>query len=269
MPPPRESLERAALLIQRAHNVVALTGAGVSTASGVPDFRSVDGGLWHQQNPMEVATLTVFRTNPAAFFKWVRPLLRYVRGAAPNPAHEALAQLSASGKLHAVITQNIDGLHEAAGTPHVFALHGQVHTATCPHCLRKHPWHTRIDDLIDNGTIPRCDCAQSAVLKPDVILFGEQIPIKTLQAARRALLKADLLLILGTSLQVAPAGDMPWLAYEYGARLLIVNEEPTYADRYAEVVLRGDVSHILPELIRLVDTNDDRPTVNDRQKQAD
>lgn len=253
-PPTPEAFARVAELIADAHYPVALTGAGVSTASGIPDFRSVYCGLWGKHDPMQVASLAAFRQDPSIFYEWVRPLLGKIETGEPNAAHLALARLEELDNLQAVITQNIDGLHRKAGSQTIHALHGHTQTATCTHCFKKYDAQPILEHFLQSGDIPYCRHCNNAVLKPDVILFGEQLPFQVMQAARQAIQKADLLLIVGTSLRVAPAADYPRLAYEYGARLVVANDERTYADRYAEVVLRGDVTDTIPEIVRVLET---------------
>ncbi|MEL6149850.1 MAG: NAD-dependent deacylase [Chloroflexota bacterium] len=249
-----EQLTLAADLICRASYLTALTGAGMSTASGIPDFRHPESGLWEQADTMQVASMAAFRQNPAPFFEWVRPLLAKIVAARPNPAHRALVSLSERGPLCAIITQNVDNLHGVAGSDPVYELHGHLRTATCTHCFKKYDANGIVKDFLATGEIPRCDCPDRSVIKPDVILFGEQLPVNAVYNARRAIMNADVLLIAGSSLQVAPANHLPRLAYEYGTRIIIVNQEPTPADRLADVILRGDVTEILPGLIECVDS---------------
>ncbi|PJF20560.1 MAG: RNA polymerase subunit sigma, partial [Phototrophicales bacterium] len=178
-------IQQAAELLQSAERVVAFTGAGFSTASGIPDFRSEDCGLWEHHDPMQVASIFGFRQNPQAFYDWVRPLAQTTLDAQPNPAHLALVQLEQIGKLESVITQNIDMLHTRAGNTHVFELHGHMREATCIHCFTKYEAESIIQDVITDGRVPRCQKCRG-ILKPDVILFGEQLPYKQVQFARDA-----------------------------------------------------------------------------------
>ncbi|MEM6281700.1 MAG: Sir2 family NAD-dependent protein deacetylase, partial [Chloroflexota bacterium] len=189
------------------------------------------------------------------FFEWVQPLLRTVLRAQPNVAHRALVQLQERSLLRSIITQNIDNLHGAAGSDPVYELHGRLRTATCTHCFKKYAADALLKTFMQTGDIPLCDCTDRAVIKPDVILFGEQIPVQQVYNARRAIMKADVLLVAGSSLQVAPANHLPQLASDYGTRIIIVNKEPTPADRLADVILRGDVTEILPGLIECVDSH--------------
>ncbi|MFZ8843043.1 SIR2 family NAD-dependent protein deacylase [Thermoflexus sp.] len=242
-----EELARAAEMIRRSRYLVALTGAGISTPSGIPDFRSEGSGLWTIYDPMEVASIWAFSRRPEAFFEWVRPLARMIREARPNPAHYALARLEAAGILKALITQNIDELHQKAGSRRVIEVHGHLREATCIRCYRKVPAAPYLDAFLENGTIPRCEVC-GGVLKPNVILFGEQLPAQAFLAAQQEARRADVFLVAGSSLEVAPAGDLPILAKEHGARLILINLSPTSADRYADLQIRGDVAEILPLL---------------------
>ncbi len=246
-----EELARAAEMIRRSRYLVALTGAGISTPSGIPDFRSEGSGLWTIYDPMEVASIWAFSRRPEAFFEWVRPLARMIRAARPNPAHYALARLEAAGILKALITQNIDELHQKAGSRRVIEVHGHLREATCIRCYRKVPAAPYLDAFLENGTIPRCEVC-GGVLKPNVILFGEQLPAQAFLAAQQEARRADVFLVAGSSLEVAPAGDLPILAKEHGARLILINLSPTAADRYADLQIRGDVAEILPLLVDAV-----------------
>ncbi len=246
-----EPLSRAAQLLREAHYVIALTGAGISTPSGVPDFRSPGSGLWERVDPMEVASIYSFRREPQRFYDWIRPLAGLMTLAQPNPAHRALADLEARGHLMAVITQNIDGLHQAAGSKHVIEVHGSLRQATCLQCYRRIPARPVIEQFIRDGEVPHCP-ACGGVLKPDIILFGEQLPVQALYQARQEAYRCDLMLIAGSSLEVAPAGDLPLLAHSNGARLILVNLEPTLLDPLADAVFHADVADILPRLVAQV-----------------
>lgn len=176
-----EQIAKAAQLIQAAQQIVAFTGAGISTPSGIPDFRSPNSGLWTHVDPMSVASIFGFRQNPQAFYDWVKPLARTILNAQPNPAHLALTRLEMLGKLHSVITQNIDMLHHRAGSQRVYELHGHLREATCIHCFKLYSAQAILERYMQDGVVPLCrECG--GVLKPNVILFGEQLPIRQLQA---------------------------------------------------------------------------------------
>lgn len=246
-----EFVQRAAELIAGAQHVVALTGAGISTASGIPDFRSPHTGLWARVDPMEVATIYAFRHRPADFYNWIRPLANTMRVAQPNEGHSALARLEAAGHLEMIITQNIDGLHQRAGSRNVVEIHGNMQSATCLHCYRVYPSKSFIDALINDGRVPICpECG--GVLKPNAILFGEQLPVQALMAAKRAVSSCDLLLVAGSSLEVVPASDLPMLAISHQAKFILINREPTHLDHQGDVVIHDDIAQVLPEIVSAV-----------------
>ncbi len=240
-------IERAGRLLQAADRLVALTGAGVSTPSGIPDFRSPDSGLWRDADPMAVASLEAFRRRPLAFYDWLRPLLEIGLAARPNPAHEALRDLEKFGPLETLITQNIDLLHSLAGSVNVLEIHGHLRELICLRCGAICEATPHLHEFVAGGTIPRCSlCA--AVLKPRVILFGELLSQHLLNRAAAAVTSSDVLLIAGSSLEVYPVNELPWLARQTGSRLIIVNLQPTPADEIADVVIRGNVTEVLPAL---------------------
>jgi NAD-dependent deacetylase len=240
-------LHQAADLLRAARRPTALTGAGISTPSGIPDFRSHGSGLWEKHDPMQVASLISFRYQPEGFFAWIRPLAERILLAEPNPAHVALARLEAAGRLAGVVTQNIDDLHRRAGSTCVLEVHGHLRTATCGSCYRQTATDGLLAEFARTGVPPRCQSC-GGVLKPDVVLFGEQLPQGIMKQAERLLASSDLLLVAGSSLEVTPAALLPQRALEAGARLIIVNREPTYLDVRADVVLHEDVIDVLPSL---------------------
>jgi NAD-dependent deacetylase len=243
-----EQINAAAELFKRAKHVIAFTGAGISTPSGIPDFRSPHSGLWENVNPIEVASMYGFRQNPQAFYNWIYPLARLTMNAQPNPAHIALAQLERLGILNAIITQNIDMLHTRAGSQMVYELHGHLREATCVHCFTVYPAAPIINQFLEDRKVPHCPTC-GGVIKPNVILYGEQLPVAQLQGARDATRKADLMLIIGSSLEVAPASELPALAARAGAKLVIVNIESTPIDEKAEVVIHADAAEVLPKIV--------------------
>jgi len=238
---------QAGALLREAQAAVAFTGAGVSTPSGIPDFRSPGSGLWENVDPMEVASLSSFRYHPERFYAWVRPLAATMQRAKPNPAHRALAALEMAGRLQAVITQNIDELHQRAGSVNVLELHGSLRDATCGQCHRVSPGLPMLAKFIEDGTVPHC-AACGGVLKPNVILMGEQLPEAVLREARTASRRCDVMLIAGSSLEVMPSAGLPMEAVTRGAKLIIVNHEPTYLDERADVLIHADVAEALPQM---------------------
>jgi NAD-dependent deacetylase len=245
-----QQIQQAAKLIEQAKYIVAMTGAGISTPSGIPDFRSPDSGLWAHADPLAVASIYAFRQNPQKFYTWIHPLSRLMLEAVPNPAHYALAQLEKRGKLKAIITQNIDDLHNKAGSKTLYELHGHLRQMTCTKCYQIQDSIEIIKKFIADGLAPHCHCG--GVLKPNVILFGEQLPMQEYISAQRAIAHADLVLIAGSSLEVFPASDLPELALQNGARLIIINYQPTYLDPQASLIIRGDVADVLPRIAELV-----------------
>jgi NAD-dependent deacetylase len=245
-------VDDAAAILARATSVAALTGAGMSTESGLPDFRSPDG-LWAEFDPLEVATLTAFLQRPDTFYDFYRKRLSALAQAAPNPGHRALAQLEAAGMLEAVITQNVDGLHQAAGSRRVIELHGNLREAACPQCRWIGPVAV-VTEALDRGGRPACPRCGNLV-KPNVVLFEELLPVDAYQEADAICRRAAVLLVAGSSLQVTPAAGLPDVARRHGAAVIIVNDEPTEMDHLARVVLRGKVGTILPELTAAILTN--------------
>lgn len=244
------NIDDAIALLRSARAAVALTGAGVSTPSGIPDFRSAGSGLWRRFDP-SVATLSGFRRRPEQFFEWVRPLAAQILAAVPNAAHTALAQLEQAGPLRAVVTQNIDNLHYAAGSETVFELHGHLREATCQSCASVVQAGDMLHTFVAGGPMPTCRRCHG-VLKPNVVLYGESLPLLPYRRALEAVADCDLLLIAGSSLEVAPVSDIPALARRHGAALLVINQEATAIEHLAAVSLRGDVADLLPQLAAAV-----------------
>lgn len=242
-----ESIETAIAILRRARYAVALTGAGHSTRSGIPDFRSSHSGLWETVNPAEVASIYGFRLHPERFYNWIRPLARTLLDAQPNAAHHALARMEATGALKSVITQNIDMLHTRAGSRAVHELHGHLREVTCVHCFQVYPANDHIEQFLASGALPTCP-ACGHILKPNVILFGEQLPARPLMAARRDAAQCDVMLVAGSSLEVYPAADLPVQAKRAGAALIFVNLSVTDLDPLADVVIQADVVDVLPQI---------------------
>ena len=225
-------------LIEQSRSIVFFGGAGVSTESGVPDFRSVDG-LYNQTYdypPEVILSHDFFVQHTEEFFRFYRDKL-IVRGAKPNPAHLRLAALEKEGKLKAVITQNIDGLHQAAGSRNVLELHGSIHRNFCTRCGKSYT----LDQIAQGTGVPRCSCG--AVIKPDVVLYGEGLDQMVLSRAVRSLQQADLLIVGGTSLSVYPAAGL--LDYYGGRELALINKTETPADKRATLVIRRPIGEVL------------------------
>lgn len=241
----------AANLIKKSNCTVTLTGAGISTPSGIPDFRSPGIGLWTRVQPQEVASLSTFRHNPEQFYLWFHPLAIQIFTAKPNSAHLALAKLQAAGYISTIITQNIDGLHMRAGSINVLEVHGTLDTLSCTNCYRQIPSSEIMEEYISNCAIPHCRVCGS-ILKPDIILYEEQLPVKTWIKAEEACRNCELLLVTGTSLEVMPSAKLPVQAMDHGAHLIIINNAQTYMDVRADIVIRADVAEALPQIMNEV-----------------
>ncbi len=251
MPSYEARITFAASLVRQARYAVLLSGAGISTPSGIPDFRSEGSGLWARVDPLEVASLTVFRHTPERFFEWFRPLAYQMYHARPNAAHQAVADLEHAGYLRAVITQNIDNLHQQAGSQRVIQVHGTLETLTCRACFYKVKAEPYLEPFVRQGIIPRCPrCGE--ILKPDVILFGEQLPQKAWMEAQEEVRRCDLLIVAGSSLEVMPVASLPIQALDRGAHLIIINQSETYLGVRADVLLLEDVARALPDLAQAV-----------------
>ncbi len=239
-------IDLAAQLIFDAKYCVALTGAGISTPSGIPDFRSPGSGVWTRYSPMEVASLSAFRYNPDRFFNWLRPFIKILFQANPNLAHFSLANLEKQNYLQSIITQNIDSLHQRAGSNSVIEVHGTYKTLTCLGCYQQIEATVElINTFLDNSDIPTCPKCGN-LLKPDIILYEEQLPAEKWKQAREEISKCDLLLILGSSLIVTPVCDLPYSALAAGAKLIIINRTCTHLDNLAAVSIQGDLEELMP-----------------------
>jgi len=246
-----EDIKLAAELFRQAKQPLALTGAGISTPSGIPDFRSEGTGLWAKSEAMEVASLSAFRYNPTQFYTWFRPLANQIINAAPNAAHSALAKLGKAGFLDAIITQNIDVLHQKAGSENVIEMHGTLRTLSCTQCFHQFESDAFLKPFVEEGIIPYCsDCG--AILKPDVILFGEQLPQKAWLKAQNAARNCDLMLVIGSSLEVLPVAGIPMQTLDRGGHLIIINQSPTYLDVRADLIFTQDAATLLPTLVEEV-----------------
>lgn len=250
-----ESIRLAGRLLRQSRWTAVLTGAGVSTESGLPDFRSTPahgrrGGLWTGVDPMRVASATAFARDPDAFYEFYQHRLSHLAGAQPNAAHHAIAQLEAMGLVQLVITQNVDRLHQAAGSRQVVEVHGNLREARCNSCGAVVP----IDEMtrqLKAGAHPRC-AGCGGRLRPNVVLFEEMLPVDAYSRAEQACRWCDVLLVAGSSLEVYPVAGLPPLAKEHGAKVVIVNREPTGCDRLADIVLRGQAGEILPAVVDAV-----------------
>ncbi|MEA2334288.1 MAG: NAD-dependent deacetylase [Solirubrobacteraceae bacterium] len=243
------AIARLAELVRGAGSVVALTGAGISVPSGIPDFRTPRTGLWANVDPMEVAHIDAFRGDPARFWSFYAERFATLGDKRPNGAHEALVELERRGLLDGVITQNIDMLHRKAGTRELVEVHGSIATCSCQDCGGSVPLDQARERLASDAEgVPRCaTCA--AAIKPDVVLFGELLPADALLRARAMCQRAGLLLCIGSSLEVHPVAGLPLLTHEAGGAVAIVTQGPTPLDDIAEVRLSGDVVSELQALL--------------------
>ncbi|MGV7930952.1 MAG: NAD-dependent deacetylase [Spirochaetota bacterium] len=239
-----EQYRQAAEIINGAKTVISLTGAGISVESGIPDFRSACG-LWEKYDPMEYAHIDAFRRNPEKIWKMVFELIELTSSASPNPAHRALAELEKMNILRSIITQNIDNLHQAAGSRNVIEFHGNASRLDCLNCGQSFG----ASEFELKNKVPRCrDC--SSVLKPSVIFFGEAIPMQALAESERLSNLADAILVIGTSAVVYPASSIPFIVKSNGGRVIEMNLESTGLTRsITDVFIQGPVGTTLPELI--------------------
>lgn len=229
-------------VIEESDNIVFFGGAGVSTESGIPDFRSVDG-LYNQKYkfpPETILSHSFFMTKPKDFYDFYRDKMICL-DAKPNKAHIALAKLEQQGKLKAVVTQNIDGLHQSAGSQKVFELHGSV---LRNYCMKCHKFYD-ISIITDTEGVPRCKCG--GIIKPDVVLYEEGLDDKTVTGAVKAIAKADVLIIGGTSLNVYPAAG--FLNYFSGSKIVLLNKSSTPFDSHADIVIRDPIGQVLGEVV--------------------
>jgi len=231
---------RLAELLRSAKRAVVLTGAGISVPSGIPDFRSPGTGLWEKVNPMEVAHIDAFRRDPDRFWRFYSERFAALVDKRPNEAHVAVAELERRGLVRGVITQNIDRLHRAAGTQRLIEVHGSIEWSICLQCGGRVSLDRVIKMAAAAGGAPEC-VACIAPLKPDVVLFGELLPEAPLAEAQELAQEADLMLCIGSSLEVYPVAGLPAITRGAGGRLALVTQGPTPYDGDAEVKLEGDV----------------------------
>jgi NAD-dependent deacetylase len=231
---------RVAELLREAERAVVLTGAGVSVPSGIPDFRTPGTGLWEKVDPMEVAHIDAFRRDPDKFWRFYSERFAGLVDKRPNPAHEAIAELERRGLVRGVITQNVDRLHRQAGSRRVVEVHGSIDQCVCPECGGRVPLDEVLELLRAGLKTPEC-LACIAALKPDVVLFGELLPEAAMAEAHALAQEADLMIAVGSSLEVFPVATLPGLTLDGGGRLVLVTQGPTPYDGDAEVKLDGDV----------------------------
>ncbi|MHB8932525.1 MAG: SIR2 family NAD-dependent protein deacylase [Bellilinea sp.] len=244
-------IQRASDLVLGSKYTVVFTGAGISTPSGIPDFRSANDGLWTKSDPMEVASYSAFRYHPEKFFNWLKPLAEHIWDASPNSAHESLAQLEQAGYIQALITQNIDGLHQKAGSKQVVEVHGSMNHLRCMVCRLSYPADAYFQQFISAGELPRCSNCHS-LLKPEITLFEELLPYEAWSSAVKHSENADLFIVIGSSLEVTPASSLPLTALQSGAKLIINTLSSTYLDQRADLVIPYDVTEAIPAITQTV-----------------
>ncbi|MHB8896547.1 MAG: SIR2 family NAD-dependent protein deacylase [Candidatus Geothermincolia bacterium] len=241
-----DEITKVAKLIDGAGKIIALTGAGISTESGIPDFRS-PGGLWTRYDPMIYATYESFVHDPTKFWEMAAELNPVLESAEPNPAHLALGELEALGKCDAVVTQNIDHLHQRAGSTDVLELHGTYRTGTCINCGTRHNYD-EIKESALSGKVPACKVCGNTV-KPDVVLFGEPLNAPVLHRAVELASCCDLMLVIGCGLEVFPAASLPTYAHRNNAKLVFVNVASTAYDDLADVIILAQAGIAVPKLV--------------------
>ncbi|MBU4193688.1 MAG: NAD-dependent deacylase [Actinobacteria bacterium] len=241
-----DEFEHVARLIESAGSVVALAGAGISVESGIPDFRS-PGGLWTRFDPSIYATFESFMNNPTKFWEMAEELNPLLEGAEPNPAHMALVELERLGKCDVVITQNIDNLHQRAGSSDVLELHGTFHTGTCLKCGTRLTYE-EIKQAAAGRVVPVCKSCGGSI-KPDVVLFGEPLNAAVLQRAVELATECDLMIVVGSGLEVFPAASLPNYAKRGNAKLVFINIAATVSDDIADVIIVEKAGEALPRIV--------------------
>lgn len=227
--------------LKEADYTVVFTGAGMSTESGLPDFRSANRGLWKQKDPSQLASTEALNHNVEEFIAFYRERVLGVKEYGPHKGHEILAKWEKAGLIQSVITQNVDGFHQLAGSERVAELHGTLQKLHCETCGREYNSEKYVEDTF------YCECG--GVLRPSIVLFGESLPVDAFEFALQETEKADLFIVLGSSLTVTPANQFPMLAKESGARLVIVNQDDTPLDRHADLVIQDrKIGELLSEL---------------------
>ena len=238
-----DPIREAVRLLAGRRTAVVLTGAGISVESGIPSFRGAQG-MWEKYDPMEYATLHAFMQSPRKVWEMLSEMVSVCGGAVPNAAHKGLAVLEGMGIVRAVITQNVDGLHQAAGSRRVIEYHGNLDELICVYCWKRYPTRERWVP----GDVPLCDCRK--ILKPNVVLFGEPIPWAAQEQAEEEARTAGVLVVVGTSAQVSPACDIPRIAKESGAAVVEINpEETSLSGEVTDIHLRGSASEVLSRML--------------------
>ncbi len=242
-----KQVEQIVMLIKKNPRFFVLTGAGVSTESGIPDFRTPGKGVWEKVDPMQTATVQVLMNDPELFYKVGFSRFISYLDAEPNTGHYALAEMEEKGYLKGLITQNIDGLHVKAGNKKVWEVHGHLRTCHCTVCKQQHLFDSIVRQLAESESVPRCDFCNN-MLRPDVVLFGDQMSVAFFEAERELRRGCDLMLVAGSSLQVYPVAALP----EIAKKLVIINLEPTGHDSQTEVVVQEKCGKVLADIVALL-----------------
>jgi len=246
LPDLNERIKQTAEIIVRSKPVIALTGAGISVESGIPDFRGKNG-LWSKYDPARYATIDAFLADPAEVWNMLREMDALIFEAEPNPAHTGLGSMEQKGVLQYTITQNIDNLHQDGGAKNVIEYHGNSSTLSCLYCNNRYEMAEKRHEYL-----PRCECGQ--ILKPDVVFFGEGIPGEALDMSFQLASKAQVLLIIGTSAQVSPANTIPAVASRNNATIIEINKEKTWlTDQLTDIFLEGEAGEIITKLVEAID----------------
>lgn len=238
-------------MLLQSNYTVLLTGAGMSTESGLPDFRSADSGLWAKKDPSELASVEALNSNVHQFFEFYRHRVLGLKECQPHQGHKILAEWENKRLIQSIITQNVDGFHQLAGSKNVKEIHGTLQKVHCQTCAKIYGSEKYLTDIYE------CECG--GVLRPSVVLFGEMLPEKAMMTSAEESEKADLFIVLGSSLSVSPANQFPLIAKENGAKLVIINMEPTQFDTYADVVINNrKIGEVLQEVDRKISAKNAR-----------
>jgi len=247
-------IEAFAQLILNAKNTIVLTGAGMSTESGIADFRTPGTGLWEKLDPYEFGSVSSYVANTGKNLKFMLEMGANIFRARPNNGHKMLTKLQKINKLKGILTQNIDGLHQKAHTKNVVELHGTVNEAICMGCQKVYPITTMINQVLSGKYSPSCEVC-NGLLKPNAIFFGEPLRSDTLRKADEMISDCDLFIVLGSSLVVYPAAIYPQKALSLGAKIAIINIQETDIDNYAEVVIHEKIGDVFPKIVEIVQEN--------------
>ncbi len=245
----KEKIKQAAKMIEKADYPVILTGAGISAESGVPTFRG-KSGLWKKYDPEAAVSISGFKRDPEPFWRFAQELL-LENDIQPNSGHVALAELEKSGIIKKIITQNIDFLHQRAGSKEVLELHGTLNKANCLKCNKEYDWEDLVP-IIEAGDIPECDNCKSKKIKPNIVFFGERLPEEPVRQAWEAAERSDLMIVIGTSLAVYPVASLPSVTKDNGGQLIYINVDSGQQDYLFDLIIKAKAGKILPEILKII-----------------